>query len=261
MTRRRGKIWAIALAAFLGLATAAAATVVQRGNLRITVSSLIQPYRLSRTGVDPIAVFIAGHIGTTDKTIPPQLERLTIKVNHHGLLQSKGLPVCHVAQIQPASTERALAACQPALIGSGQFWANIVLPEQGTYRTRGRLLVFNGREDGRPAILAHVFTSNPFISSFVIVFRIRHLAHGTYGTELSASLPQALGTWGYLDRIKLTLRRSYRYRGAERSYFNAGCPAPRGFERTVFPLALATFSFAGDIQMSTTVIKNCGVKE
>jgi hypothetical protein len=49
-----------------------------------------------------------------------------------------------------------------------------------------------------------------------------------YGTELSASLPQALGDWGYLDRIKLTLRRKYRLHGKELSYFNAACPIAKG---------------------------------
>lgn len=260
MTRRK-KIWALALVALLGLSAAATAAVVQRGNVRLTLSSLIQPYRLTRTGTDPIAVFISGHIGTTDKTIPPQLERMTVKVNRHGLLQSQGLPVCRISQIQPGSTARALDVCGSALIGSGQFWANIVLPDQGTYPTHGRLLVFNGREEGRPAILAHVFTSDPFANSFVIVFRISRFTHGTYGIQLSASLPETLGTWGYLDRIKLTLRRDYRYRGKLRSYFNAGCPAPKGFEKTAYPLALATFYFADEIQLSTTVTKHCGVKE
>lgn len=260
MTRRK-KIWVAALVALLGLSTVATAAVIQRGNLRLTVSSLIQPYRLSRSGTDPIAIFIAGHIGTKDKTIPPQLERMTVRVNRHGLLQSEGLPVCHIPQIQPSTTNRALEICGPALIGSGRFWANIVLPEQRVYPTRGRLLVFNGRQKGRPVILAHVFTSDPFANSFVIVFRIHRLTGGTYGTELSASFPEALGNWGYLDRIKLTLRRDYRYRGRLRSYFNAGCPAPKGFKRTAYPLALATFSFAEEIQMSTTIVKNCGVKE
>ena len=100
------------------------------------------------------------------------------------------------------------------MIGSGQFWAHIILPGQDPYPTHGRLLIFNGRKHGHPVLLAHIFTSNPFATSFVIVFQIRHLAHGTYGTQLSASLPQALGTWGYVDRIKFTLRRKYRYRGS-----------------------------------------------
>jgi hypothetical protein len=136
-----------------------------------------------------------------------------------------------------------------------------VLPDQGAYRTQGRLLIFNGRDRERPVLLAHIFTSHPFNSSFVIPFSIRHVSKGPYATELKASLPQALGSWGYLDRIKLTLGRKYRYRGRELSYFNAGCPAPRGAERASFPLAYASFSFAGRPALGATVTKTCGVSE
>jgi hypothetical protein len=251
------------LALVLGLAAAsiAVAAVLQRGNLRITVLSQVLPYKLPRAGTAPIAVFVSGHIGTANATTPPQLKQLTIKVNRHGLLQSKGLPVCTVPQLQPATTERALSICGPALIGSGQFWAHIILPGQNPYPTRGRLLVFNGRMHGRPVILAHIFTTDPFATSFVIAFAIRHIDKGAYGTQLSASLPEALGSWGYVDRIKLTLRRKYRYRGKERSYFNAACPAPPGFERAIFPLALVSFGFESEKQISLSVSKSCAVKE
>ena len=119
-----------------------------------------------------------------------------MEVNKHGLLQSKGLPTCQLSQLQPASTERALASCGDALIGSGQFWAHIVLPDQGAYPTHGRLLIFNGRQKGRPVIFTHIFTANPFFSSFVIPFSIPKKANGAYGTKLTASLPQALGRLG-----------------------------------------------------------------
>jgi len=258
---RTKKIGALALALCIICTAIGTAAVIQQDNLRITVLSQIQPYKLSRVGTDPIAVFVSGHVGTADGTIPPQLKRLTVKVNRHGLLQSRGLPVCPIPRIQPASTERALANCSDSLIGSGQFWAHIVLPDQGAYPTRGRLLIFNGRQNGHQAILAHIYTSNPFASSFVVAFEIRHIKGGTYGTQLSASLPNALGDWGFVDRIKLTLKRKYRYKGKQLSYFNAGCPAPKVFKRTVFPLALVSFGFEGKKQLSTTVEKSCAVKE
>jgi len=251
---------ALALLVTAGAAISTAA-VIQQNGLRITVLSQIQPFRLPRTGTAPIAVFVAGHVAAADGGIPPQLERLTVKVNRHGLLQSRGLAVCEIPQVQPASTERALANCGDAVIGSGQFWAHIILPGQDPYPTHGRLLIFNGRVHGHPVLLAHIFTSNPFATSFVIVFSIQRIPHGTYGTQLSASLPQALGSWGYVDRIKLTLRRKYRYRGKQRSYFNAGCPAPKGVRLASFPLAYATFAFAGGRSMGTTVTKTCGVLE
>jgi hypothetical protein len=236
-----------------------AAATIQSDGLRITALAQVKPYKLSRTKPSPIAVFVAGHLQSTTGGVPPQLRRLSVFVNRHGLLQSKGLPVCQLARIQPASTQRALSGCSDALIGSGQFWANIVLPDQGAYRTQGRLLIFNGKEHGKPALLAHIFTSNPFNSSFVIPFSIRHVSKGPYGTELSASLPQALGDWGYLDRIKLTLKRKYAYEGRQLSYFNAACPAPGKAKRTSFPLAYAEFFFAGRKPTGVTVNKTCGV--
>jgi hypothetical protein len=252
------------LATCVGLAACASlasATVIQQGNLRITVLSQVQPYKLPRTGTAPIAVFVSGHLSAPKGGIPPQLQQMTVEVNKHGLLQSEGLPTCPLKALQPASTERALASCAEAVIGSGQFWAHIVLPDQGAYPTHGRLLIFNGRQKGKPVIFTHIFTANPFFSSFVIPFTIQKANHGAYGTKLSASLPQALGDWGYVDRIKLTLKRKYSYRGKQLSYFNAGCPAPQGAKRTVFPLALASFDFAEELSIAAKVEKACAVKE
>jgi len=251
------------LIAVIGLtvvAVAGAVTVQKRG-LRVSILSQIMPYKLPREKTAPIAVFVAGRLENAKGGIPPQLQRLTIDVNRHGLLQSRGLPVCSLPRIQPASSDRALTRCGDALIGSGRFWAHIVLPDQGAYPTQGRLLVFNGRRGNRPLLLAHIFTDVPFNTSFVIPFAIKRVSKGPYGTELSASLPEALGSWGYVDRIKLTLRRKYRYRGRQLSYFNAGCPAPPGATRTAFSLAKGTFSFASGPPIQVKVIKACGVKQ
>lgn len=254
------QVGALALGLLFIGAALAGATTVQSGNLRVTVLAQLQPYKLPRVKPAPVAVFVAGHLESANGQIPPQLQEMKIKVNRHGLLQSEGLPVCHTRQVQPASTERALANCGDALIGSGQFWAHIILPGQEPYPTRGRLLIFNGRKQGRPVLLAQIYTANPFNSSFVIVFTIRHIDQGGYGTELTASLPQALGSWGYLDRIKLSLRREYSYRGKRLSYFNAACPAPAGTKRAAFDLAYANLYF-DSARLGATVTKSCAVAE
>jgi hypothetical protein len=244
----------------LGSASLAHASTVQSGDLRITVIAQVAPFKLPRAEPAPISVLVSGHVEEPHGGIPPQLQTMTIDVNRHGLLQSKGLPVCPVGRIQPASTSRALAKCSDALIGSGQFWAQIVLPEQGSYPTHGRLLIFNGRLHGHPAVLAHIYTQNPFDSSFVIAFAITKISNGPYGTELTASLPESLGEWGYVDRIKLTLKREYAFEGQKLAYFNASCPAPGGFNLATYPLARATLGFAGQ-NISATVTKSCAVKK
>lgn len=242
----------------LACASLASATTLQSGDLRITVLAQIAPFKLPRTGTAPISAFVSGHVEEPHGGIPPQLQRMRIDINRHALLRSRGLPTCPIARIQPASSSRALAKCGGALIGSGLFWAQIVLPEQGSYPTHGRLLIFNGRLHGRPAILAHIYTRDPFDSSFVVAFRVSKVDKGPYGTELTASLPEALGEWGYVDRIKLTLRREYAFKGRTLSYFNAGCPALPGTRLTSYPLARATLGFAEET-IAAPVTKRCGV--
>jgi hypothetical protein len=258
--RRTRALLAALIALSLG-ASGASATVIQDGTLRITLLAQIAPVKLPRTHTAPISVFVAGHVASTTGAIPPQLQRMDIKVNRHGLLQSVGLPVCRIDQIQTATTRKALTLCAPALIGAGRFWAHIVLPGQPPYPTHGRLLIFNGREGKKQLILAHIYTSSPLPSAFVIAFAIRHIHQNPYGTELSATLPQALGSWGYVDRIKLNLGREYSYKGQSLSYFNAACPAPKGTNRAAFPLALASFYFEGRRPLRATEEKACGVRE
>jgi hypothetical protein len=89
-------------------------------------------------GTAPIAVFVGGHIATPSGAVPPQLREMTVKVNHHGPLQSKGLPTCTLSAIETASSQRALSQCSDALVGSGRFWASVVFPDQRPYPTRGR---------------------------------------------------------------------------------------------------------------------------
>lgn len=263
MWRRRSRHstgWIVAILA-AALAVPALGVVVRQGNLQISISAQLQPYKLPRIGTAPINVFIAGHIASTDGQTPPRLHRMEILLNRHGRIDTAGLPACHLRQIRTATNHQALRRCGRSLVGSGHFWASIVLPSQPAYHTTGRLTAFNGTLAGRPALFAHIYTSVPFPSSFAIGFSIRHVERGAYGTELSASLPEALGSWGFVNRIKLTIGRRFQYRGERHGYVNAGCPAAKGFGGAVFPLALATFHFAGSQTVRARVDRSCGVRE
>ena len=257
--RRRGVVGAGAAALALVFVAFAGADVIQSGDLRITAQVRIQPFKLPRDRLAPIAVFVSGHIAGSEGAQPPQLQRMTVLVNRHGRLRGRGIPTCGFDEIDTVSTQGSLAACGDALVGSGRFWASIVLPDQHPYATRGRLLMFNGRQRGKPVLFAHIYTVTPFPTSFVIPFRIKPIDRGMYATELSASLPAALGSWGFVDRIKLTLRRKYSYRGRQRSYLNAKCPAPGGAKFTLFPLAQVNFFFADRKSIELTIQKSCGV--
>lgn len=261
MRLRRRRLAALLAGMVLAAGAVASAEVVQKDGLRITVLSQVEPSKLPRVGTAPIAVFVSGHVSTPSKALPPQLQEMTILINRHGRLQSKGLPTCPVERIETSSSDDAVAACGKSIVGSGRFWASVVFPDQRPYPTRGRLLVFNGRENGRSMVFAHIYTEVPFTTSFVIPFRLEKVDKGPYGTKLTAEFPTALGEWGFVDRIKLTLRKKYTYRGQHLSYFNAGCPAPKGATSATFALARATFRFEEDRSIAINIPKTCRVDE
>jgi hypothetical protein len=111
----------------------------------------------------------------------------------------------------------------------------------------------------RPAILAHIYGTEPAPTSSTIPFTIS-LTHGTYGTLLRAFLPHVTSRWGYVTGLRLNLGRTYRYRGARRSYLSAACPAPPGIGIVSFPLARATYAFAGGRSLSRTLTRSCRVR-
>ena len=252
---------AIAALALLGALTAVAqAEIAQKGNVRLTVSSKISPNALPRKGSAPISVSIGWNVTTTDGSQPPKLHKLRIAINRAGHFNPAGLPTCTESRIQPGATTRALAACRSALVGQGSFSAIVALAGQEPYATSGRMVVFNAIQHKKPVLLGHVYSSRPFANSFVIVFKLKEIAHGTYGTALTATLPQALSSWGNLTGIKMKLSRHFFYKGHRRSYVTAGCPAPKGFRLASFRLAQATFSFNGGSALGSTVSGSCRAK-
>jgi hypothetical protein len=243
----------------LGLVTLAQAEVSQRGDLRVSVDGELSPSSLPRQGGAPVSVTVGGHIATTDKSAPPQLRRLTIAINRHGRLDPRGLPVCYLADIQPASTVEALRACRGSRVGEGSFSANVAIPTQAPFPSRGKVIAFNGRRHGRPVILAHVYGIEPIPTSFTLPFQIER-SKGTFATTLVASLPQTTGEWGFVTGIEMTLKRQFTYRGQAHDYLSAGCPAPEGFPGAVFPLVRASFGFAGASSLSSTLVRSCKVR-
>lgn len=241
-------------------ATATSSGVVREGNLQVKVSGGLSPKRLPRQGSAPVAVSVAGEISTTDQSPPPELEDLKIELNRHGGIETKGLPQCRPEQINPASTQRALTACRSSLVGQGSFSVEAILAGQEPYPTTGKLLLFNGAFKGKHALLGQIYSARPFATSFVIPFLIEEQKKGRYGLTLTAKLPAALISWGRVTGLSMRLHRTYSYRGEQRSFASAGCPAPKGFPGALFTFARTSFHFAGGRRITETLTGHCGVK-
>jgi hypothetical protein len=249
---------AIVLLLGLGLTGLARAEIVQRGHLRIAFDGELTPRKLPRSGAAPVKVSFEVKITTTGGADPPQLRRIAIAINGNGSLDPTGLPVCRIEQIQPATTASALEACRRSLVGEGRFSANVLLPEQAPFPSAGKIIVFNSTFDGKPAILAHVYGVEPAPTSYTLPFQISRIK-GTYGTLLSASLPNFTSDWGYVTGLSISLGRAFSHRGRRHSYLSAGCPAPAGFPAATFSLARGRFGFAGKT-VTSTLVRSCTVR-
>ena len=251
---------------FVAVAVAAGAGVAQgerikEGNLIVSLQGKILPHALPRTTAAPVRIHVEGDVQTLSGDQPPPLRQLTIAINRQGKLFTRGLPVCAPEQLQGTSTEGALSACGPALVGRGHFDAKVALPSLVPFPAQGSVLVFNGRRAGRQAILLHIYGTRPTPVTFVLPLTIAHRRTGDFGLVISAKLPRLAGDLGYVTGIEFTLHRRYRYGGRMRSYLSASCAAPAGFPGALFVLAKASFGFANGQRLRTSVVRDCKVRK
>lgn len=259
--RRPGRPWltlAIALLAAL-TATPASAELTQQGNLFVRFDGGIAPRALPRNSPAPVSVRIEGTIRSPGSQQPPALRRIEIALNRAGQLSTAGLSVCNRNRIETATPSEALAACGTALVGAGGIVARTALPDQAASTVRAEILLFNGVENGRPAILAHVYQAQPTPLTRIVVFKI-HRKGGAFGTVITGQLPDSLNRNGYLKSIFLQLERNYVYKGRPRSYISAACSAPAGFPGATFPFAKTSMTFADGRTLASTLVRSCRVK-
>ena len=233
-------------------AMATASEIVQHGGVRIAFEGSLSPRTLPRHGRRPVVATVGAKIAGVKGQAPPQLRGIEIAINRNGRFAPTSLPACRVRQIQPATTEAALAACRRSLVGEGSFSARVLIPEQAPFPSRGKVYAFNGRWHGRPAILAHVYGTRPLPLSYTIPFELLP-RDGTYGTALRAALPAVTGGSGYVTGLSLTFGRGPGSHG----YVTAGCPAPAGTSIAPFPFADVSFSFAGRRTLGSVLIRSC----
>jgi hypothetical protein len=257
---RRALLLALA-AALLVLSTApfAQAELVERGDLFVKFKGGLAPTALPRDSLAPISVSVDGIVRTLSGDRPPALRQISIELNKGGVLDSQGLPVCRYNELVSTPDSQALANCRDALVGSGSYLADTAFPEQLAFPSNGHILAFNSVVGGKPAILAHVYGTDPVAITRIITFHIRH-SRGDYGTVLTGALPETLNRYGYIRHIYLNLHRRFTYRGQPRSYISAACPAPAGFPGAVFPFARASMAFADGRTLSSTLTRSCTVR-
>jgi len=252
---------ATAAACCLSIAAAAAqGQIVQKENVRVTFDGALLPRSLPRERLAPVTVHLDGRVASVDDTPPPQLRQISVAVNRAGRLSVAGLPTCPASTLQQTSSATALSACRNALVGHGRFAAAVDFPGAAVIPATGRVLVFNARRHGKPAMLLHLYGSSPVRAAFVLPFEISRRSKGQFGTVFSAEIPRLASDLGYVTEIELAIGRKYRYAGKARSFLSASCAAPDGFSGAVYQLAKATFAFPKGQRLTSKLTGNCRVR-
>lgn len=261
----RRRLPLLTLLALVALAASAPAkvrefTIVQQGNLRVKLGAEFTPRALPRHEPSPISVEVTGAISTTDGSHPPPLRRLEIAINRHGRFSTEGLATCTSALLQSTTTQQALARCGPALVGRGNFRAQLALGVGKDVPATGRVVVFNSRREEKPALLIHLFVGVPVRLTMVVPITIGRREEGQFGSVLRARIPKLGGGLGSVTEISLELGRRYEYKGERRSYLSAACSAPPGFNEGPFPFLRGSFRFEAHRKVEMKVTKTCRVR-
>jgi hypothetical protein len=243
--------------ATLALPCAATAEHVEPGNLNVGFSGNFAPKALPRHEDAPITIKVEGRIGTTDGSHPPPLKRLEIALNRHGSISTRGLKTCRGSNIQSTSTAVALARCRPALVGRGSFHTTYELG--GNVPSNGKILAFNSRQSGKPALLLHLAIAVPVQATLVLPLSLRPTDEGEFGTVLEGDIPKLAGGLGSITRIALHIGRVYYLHGKRRSYVSASCSAPAGLNAALFQFLRGRFTFAGQPTAQIKLLRGCHV--
>ncbi|MDX6600885.1 MAG: hypothetical protein QOF13_87 [Solirubrobacterales bacterium] len=243
-----GAVLALAAA---GIATAEKPTIVQAGNLKLTLNGSFSPKKLPKSGkAAPITLNVSGKIETTDGTHAPALKEVVVETDKNGSIDVKGLPTCTSGKLQAQDTSHAEAICRKAIIGSGITNVEVEFPESNPFIAKSKLLAFNGgTSGGKTTIFIHAYLTSPVSAAVVTTVKISKIHNGRYGTKSVASVPKIAGGYGSVKEFALTFDRGYK----NTPFLFAKCPDGH-------LNAKATSVFADGTRLTGTFVRSCTPK-
>jgi hypothetical protein len=215
----------IVLALIVVASALAKPEVVRVGNLFLRDNGGISPSKLPRHERAPIAANLNARIGTVDGSHPPAIESVIADFDKTIEVNAKGLPVCREDQLVARSTADAKKACADAIVGTGEGEVEVAFPEQAPFTAKGPITLFNGGvHGGITLLLIHTYVNVPAPTAVIATVKLTRIHRGHYGIHAVAQIPRIAGGAGSVTRFKLTINRTFTYRGKKESYLTASCP-------------------------------------
>jgi hypothetical protein len=216
---------AVALALIAAASAFAKPEVVRVGTLFLRDNGGISPTKLPRHEQAPISANLNAKIGTTDGSHPPAVRSVNLDFDKTIQVNARGLPTCTERQLIARSTAAAKNACANAIVGSGEGEVEVAFPEQQPFAATGPIVLFNGGVHGDTTlILIHTYVAVPAPTAVIATAKLTKIHRGRYGTNAVARIPAIAGGAGSVTKFKLTIKRTFTYKGKKQSYLTASCP-------------------------------------
>jgi hypothetical protein len=216
----------LAVIALLMLSGAAAAIVLKEGTIEVIAEGGFTPTTLPKHETAPITLHGEGKIGTTDGSLPPILQTLTVWFDKHGAVVTKGLPYCTKGKLAATTTATARKVCAGSIVGEGSGTALIAFPEQRPFKASSPITLFNGPPHGsNPTVLAHAYLSVPAPTTYIVPIEIQKVSNGPFGFRTEAQIPKIAGGSGIPLEGRIVIGKKWTYKGQRLSYANASCPS------------------------------------
>lgn len=229
MSKRTRRLIAVALAVALAVAGAAYAadkpTVIQLGNLILTINGGITPTKLPKQQMAPIGFHASGDLATVDGSHPPAWKTSSFDVDRDVAVDVGGIPVCHKGQLVAQNSANARRACPGSILGQGKGSVEVAFPEQTPFDASGPVLLFNGGERGGvTTFYLHTYVAIPAPTAIVVTSKVTREKKGRYGLHIQTAIPLIAGGSGSITHFELEANRFVTYKGKRHSFLLARCP-------------------------------------
>jgi hypothetical protein len=216
----------LTVVALLAMSGVALAIVLREGSLEVIGEGGFSPTTLPKHKTAPITLHGEGRIGTTDGSLPPILQTLTVWFDKHGAVVTEGLPVCTKGKLAATTTATARKVCAGSIVGEGSGTALIAFPEQKPFKASSPITLFNGPpHNDNPTVLAHAYLSVPAPTTYIVPIEIQKVHNGAFGFRTEAKIPRIAGGAGIPLEGRITIGKKWTYKGKKLSYANASCPS------------------------------------
>lgn len=245
------------LAAIVIPATAAVAgeTVTGPDGNTQSIEASVSPKALFPKTASPASLKVEVKTGsaTAATGVPSPAVHDVIDFDKNLTLTTKGLPTCNAAKLQNTTTEAAERACGKAKIGSGS--AITLLPLNTVYTEPTTVTAFNGvPQGGKPVVLLHAYGVAPIQTTLVLVGTVTNYGKEGFGPRLDVTVPPIAGGIGAITDFKVTIHKTWAYKGKKASFISARCPAAKKLKYR------GAFTYADGITINATTTQTCTSK-